>query len=185
VTTFKPGDRIRNVGDDGDLTRIPIGHEAIVRKVTDAVDGAITTIVFADKSGSLRYRKASAYELVAKQSAPFDATKLRKGDKVLVAATVGAGGANFAGHVPICREDTLGYLNPSQIIGYAPGYVPAPIEEPLKVGDKVTADVWPAGPLCIEKIDKEAGQALLCLWRDPLHEFFAVCPLSELKRVPI
>jgi hypothetical protein len=178
MITFKPGDRIRNVSDpDGN---VPYGC------TTKVVEFSGRFVKTQDDDGSTRYRVARHYQLVPPprvpaKPTPFDATKLRKGDKVLVVSTVLEDGVDEDGELFIQPGP---YATLSQIIGYAPGYVPAPVEEPLAVGDKVTADTLPVGPLCIQKIDKEGGLALLYLWNTPHHEFFAVCPLGELKRVP-
>lgn len=175
---FKIGDKIRNVSDND--TEIPVDYKAVVYGVEEL------SVCFDDQEGFPRQRPSVNYELVTEVPAQpvFDAAKLRKGDKVLILATVEQHGLDFYGDTIVSIGGNIGYrtLKAPQIVDYAPGYVPAPIEAPLKIGDMVNFDG--GQHMRIERINLD-GTALL-FPRVILNggKTFFVHPLAELKRVP-
>lgn len=126
-------------------------------------------------------RRATPEEIAALNPTPtFDATKLRKGDKVLVVVDVRRDGLDSDGDVVVTRA---GYVRPSDIVGYAPGYTPAVVEEGLKIGDIVEYDDSP-GDLKIMRINEGRAEALLELAHVPDSTCnWYVRPLADLRRV--
>ena len=120
TTKFKVGDKVRRIANDYNFA--PIGFESEVIEYRGS-------LLYTDRDGDKMNFEPRDWELITHA---FDATKLRKGDKVLVAAEVLLDGVDRDGEVVVSAGS---YVHPDRVIGYAPGYTPA--EEPLKVGDKV------------------------------------------------
>ena len=166
TTEFKAGDRVRRVKSPRD--HAPIGYETTVIHRNFG-------LMWRDQQGMMAFINHENWELA---TPAFDATKLRKGDKVLAIVTVNSDGLDAEGDVDAQEY----YFNPDQIIGYAPGYTPA-AEEPLKVGDKVEYDDSP-GHLLITRINTDTREALLDLAYCPNSTtHWYVRPLVDLRRV--
>lgn len=171
--TFKVGDYI--VVTTGSRRDVTLGRAYKVERADDYLRGfVVISDDVADEhpipSGQVRH--ATPAEIAALPTT-FDATKLRKGDKVMVEVEVRRDGVDGDGDVNVRGSS---YLKPHQIIGYAPGYAPQAAEEPLKVGDVVKS---PTGASDRTILAIRGGVAF-CAYGEVSHETIA---LADLKKV--